>query len=374
MTEPTDLVGEGSLRFAIVGCGVIGKVHARAISRTAGAALTVTVDLDETVARELAEQHGATPASALRDALLRDDVDAVAICTPSGNHAELAIQALAAGKHVVIEKPVDISIEAALRLNNALATSDRTVTVISQHRFDPSARVVRDAIQRQRFGVITSGLVSVAWWRSQSYYDSGDWRGTRRMDGGGALMNQAIHTLDLLVWMMGQPVEVTAYSGLLAHQGIEVEDTVVANIAFESGALAVIHGTTAAYPGLSARLQVHGTLGSAIIDDDKLVYFHVASSGDATSSPVYGAGLSSNQASQVLPEEGFASPMTGADPSALSDAHDLQYADFVDAVGAGREPQVTVASAITTLEVILAVYESARTGARVPVGVAAKPA
>jgi UDP-N-acetyl-2-amino-2-deoxyglucuronate dehydrogenase len=373
MTEPTDLVRLGSLRFAIVGCGVIGKVHARAISRTAGAALTVTVDLDETAARELAEQYGAAPASALRDALLRDDVDAVAICTPSGNHAALAIQALAAGKHVVIEKPLDISIEAALRLNDAMATSDRTVTVISQHRFDPSAWVVRDAIQRQLFGAITSGLVSVAWWRSQSYYDSGDWRGTVSMDGGGALMNQAIHTLDLLVWMMGQPVEVTAYAGLLAHQGIEVEDTVVAIITFESGALAVVHGTTAAYPGLSARVQVHGTLGSAIIDDDKLAYFHVASSGDAASSPVYGAGLSSNQASQALPDQGFAAQMTGADPSALSDAHDLQYADFVDAVRTGREPQVTVASAITTLQVILAIYESARTGTRVPVGVAAKP-
>jgi predicted dehydrogenase len=118
---------------------------------------------------------------------------------------------------------------------------------------------------------------------------------------------------------------------------------------------------------------VHGTLGSAIIDDDKLAYFHVASSGDVASSPVYGAGLSSNQALQVLPDQGIAAQLTGADPSALSDAHDLQYADFVDAVRTGREPQVTVASAITTLQVILAVYESARTGARVPVQVAAKP-
>ena len=373
MTHPTDPFGGSSLRFAIVGCGVIGQVHARAISRTAGAALTVTVDLDETVARELAEQYGASPASALRDALLRDDVDAVAVCTPSGNHADLAIQALAAGKHVVIEKPVDVSIEAALRLKDAMAASDRTVTVISQHRFDRSALVVRDAIQRQHFGAITSGLASVAWWRSQSYYDSGDWRGTVSMDGGGALMNQAIHTIDLLVWMMGQPVEVTAYGGLLAHQGIEVEDTAVAIVRFESGALAVIHGTTAAYPGLSARVQVHGTLGSAIIDDDKLEFFHVASSGDAGESSVYGAGLSSNQASQVLPDQGLAGQMTGADPAALSDAHDLQYADFVDAVATGREPQVTVGSAITTLQVILAIYESARSGASVPVHVAAKP-
>jgi UDP-N-acetyl-2-amino-2-deoxyglucuronate dehydrogenase len=365
MMEPTDATGGSPLRFAIVGCGVIGQVHARAISRTAGAALTVTVDLVDAAARELADQHGASPA-ALGDALLRDDVDAVAICTPSGNHADLAIQALAAGKHVVIEKPLDVSIEAARRLNDALAASDRTVTVISQHRFDPSALVVHDAIRRQLFGTITSGLASVAWWRSQSYYDSGDWRGTVSMDGGGALMNQAIHTIDLLVWLMGEPVEVTAYAGRLAHQRIEVEDTAVAIVAFESGALAVIHGTTAAYPGLSARVQVHGTLGSAIIDDDKLEYFHAASPEDA--SPVYGAGLSSNQAAQALPDQELAGQLTGADPSALSNAHDLQYADFVDAVRNGREPWVTVASAITTLQVILAVYESARSGGPVQLG------
>ena len=372
MSEPTQAGGHSSLRFAIVGCGVIGKVHARAVGRTPGAALTVAVDLDETAARDLAGQHGASAAPSLQDALLRDDVDAVAICTPSGKHADLAIQALAAGKHVVIEKPLDVRVEAALRLNDALAVSDRTVAVISQHRFDPAALVVQDAIQRQRFGTITSGLASVAWWRSQSYYDSGDWRGTISMDGGGALMNQAIHTIDLLVWMMGRPVEVTAYAGRLAHQGIEVEDTAVAIVTFASGALAVIHGTTAAYPGLSARVQVHGTLGSAIIDDDRLEFFHVALPGDPT--PLYGAGPSSNQASQVLPEQPHTSQAAGADPSALSDAHDLQYADFVDAVWTGREPRVTVASAITTLQVILAIYESAGSGRPVRVKDAADPA
>ena len=372
MSEPTRSADGTALRFAIVGCGVIGMVHARTISRIAGATLTVLVDLVDTAARGLADEYGVSTAPSLADALLRDDVDAVAICTPSGKHAEMAIQALAAGKHVVIEKPLDVSVEAAHRLTAAMAASDRTVTVISQHRFDPSTLVVRDAIERQLFGRITSGLASVAWWRSQSYYDSGDWRGTVSMDGGGALMNQAIHTIDLLVWLMGQPVEVTAYAGRLAHQGIEVEDTAVAIIAFESGALAVIHGTTAAYPGLSARVQVHGTRGSAIIDDDTLEYFHVASPEDEM--PEYGAGLSSNQASQVLPDRGHAAQTAGADPSALSDAHDLQYLDFVDAVRTGREPRVTVASALTTLQVILAVYESARTRRSVQFRTARKPA
>lgn len=367
MTETTCPDRTTPLRFAVVGCGVIGRVHARSIARAGDATLTVTVDPVAAAAGELADEYDAVAVPSLEEALLRADVDAVAICTPSGSHAELAVRALEAGKHVVVEKPLDVSAEAASKLNAAVAAGDRTVTVISQHRFDASSEAVRQAVREGRFGSLTSGVASVAWWRSQSYYDSGDWRGTWSLDGGGALMNQAIHTIDLLVWMMGRPVEVTAYANLLAHDGIEVEDTAVAVVRFESGALGVIHGTTAAYPGLTARVQVHGSKGSAIIDDDRLAYFHAAPADDPVTAPAYGTGASGNQASLVLPraEPGLAA---GADPTALSDAHDRQYADFLDAVRHGRPPRVTVASATTTLQVILAIYRSAeeRRPVRVP--------
>jgi predicted dehydrogenase len=177
-------------------------------------------------------------------------------------------------------------------------------------------------------------------------------------------MNQGIHTIDLLVWMLGEPVEVYARTACLAHQRIEVEDTAVATIAFAGGALGVVHGTTAAYPGLTARLQVHGDRGSAVIDGDELTYFHAAAS-DADS-PDYGAGATANQAADLVPQQA-STPSAGADPGSLSDAHADQYRDFLDAVTEGRRPVVTVTEAITTLAVVRAIYDSARTGLPVPV-------
>lgn len=350
------------MRFAVIGCGVIGSVHAESIASLAPrATLALAVDEIPDRARDLAAEYGAGWTASVTDAFERADIDAVAVCTPSGRHADLAIAALDAGKHVVVEKPLDVSVKASLRVAEAERRSGRTVSVISQHRYDTASRVVEQAVREGRFGRLTSGVASIGWWRGQEYYDSGDWRGTWELDGGGALMNQGIHTVDLLVWMLGDPVEVFAYSGCLAHQGIEVEDTAVATVRFASGALGVIHGTTAAYPGLTTRLQIHGDRGSAVIDNDQLVYFHAAD-GDGQVSP-YGAGPESNQADRVL--------RAVADPSGLPDAHTLQYQDFLVAAAEGRPPLVTVADATRSLAVVTAVYESARTGRPVPVRVAA---
>src|SRR5207237_9057935 len=152
-------------------------------------------------------------------------------------------------------------------------------TVISQHRYGTASEVVFKAVRSGRLGRVTSGNAVVSWWRSQAYYDSAGWRGTWALDGGGAVMNQGIHTVDLLVWFLGEPVEVFAWTGCLAHERIEVEDTAVATIRFAGGVLGVIQATTAAYPGMNARVQLHGDRGSAVIDDDRLAYFHTAQAG-----------------------------------------------------------------------------------------------
>jgi UDP-N-acetyl-2-amino-2-deoxyglucuronate dehydrogenase len=348
--------------FAVVACGVIGPPHGRAIAGLDGRArLVAAVDPVFERAEKLTAEFGGEPLESLAAALDRPDVDAVSICTPSGYHVEMALAALAAGKHVIVEKPIDVSVEAADRLVAAAAASDRTVTVIAQHRFDPSSQAVHAATVAGQFGRLTSGVASLSWWRSQGYYDSGDWRGTWALDGGGALMNQGVHTLDLLVWLMGDPVSVTATAGLLAHE-IEVEDTLVATVTFASGALAVVHATTAAYPGLSSRVQILGSRGSAVIDDDQLVFFHVGAPGEG---PAYGTGLSDNQATQVLPEQSVREGTAGADPSSLSDAHTLQYGDFLDAVATGRDPLVTPAQARRSVATIAAIYASARNGGAV---------
>jgi predicted dehydrogenase len=357
------------LRFAIIGAGVIGRLHADAITQLAPRAeLALVVDVSAERADALAATHGAQSGASVAAALARADLDAVAICTPSGGHSELAVAALDAGKHVVVEKPLDVTLQAARAVAAAEARTGLTITVISQHRFDAASVLVHDHVRSGRLGRITSGVASIAWWRSQDYYDSGDWRGSLAFDGGGALMNQGIHTLDLLVWLLGEPVAVFGWTDRLAHERIEVEDIAVATIRFASGALGVLHATTAAFPGLTTRLQIHGDRGSAVIEDDRLTYFHAGSKEEGGSA--YGADATANQAADVLPAQEH-EPVASANPGALP-AHALeQYRDFLDAVAQRRRPLVTVADAITNVAVISAIYESAATGSPVAVSAAA---
>ncbi|WP_345763989.1 Gfo/Idh/MocA family protein [Diaminobutyricibacter sp. McL0608] len=354
------------LSVAIVGCGIIGLNHARAIARHPRLTITALVDAVPEAATALADQVAsalgvARPAEyeTLADALASTTIDLVVVCTPSGLHVRLAEEALAAGKHVVIEKPLDVSMPRAREiadLADEAAARGLVVSVISQHRFDPSSVAVARAVHDGRFGRVTSGIASVAWWRSQDYYDSGQWRGTWELDGGGAVMNQGVHTVDLLVWFLGRPVDVYAHTALLAHDRVEVEDVAVATMRFESGALGVIHATTAAYPGLSVRVQVHGDRGSAIIDDDQLEYFYAAPEGAFDPS----GSSARNQAADLVP----AGEVRGGDrgPDVFIAGHLRQYEDVVDAITDGREPGVRVEDALLSLAVVRAVYLSATLG------------
>ena len=350
------------LRFGILGCGVIGPHHARAIAGLESAELVAVADVVPELAEELAGEYGCPAFPSLGEMLSGVELDAVCVCTPSGMHAEDAIAALESGKDVVIEKPVDVTLKAADRLLEVQRATGRKVAVVSQHRFDAASRAVHEALTRGEFGRLTSGSAEVRWWRSQSYYGSGGWRGTWELDGGGVLINQAIHSIDLLQWLMGPVIEVTAYTGLLAHERIEVEDTAVAILKFAGGALGTIVATTAAYPGLTARIAVHGDRGSAVIDDDELRYFHAAREGQE--GDAYGAGGGENQAEKVM--EGYGATGSGsgagADPGSLSMAHRDQIQDFVEAVREGREPSINLEEGRKPLAIISGIYESVRTG------------
>jgi UDP-N-acetyl-2-amino-2-deoxyglucuronate dehydrogenase len=326
------------LRFAIVGAGVIGKQHALVVNQLAERIkLAAVVDADFPRAVALAGAAGGTPYQRLSETL--DDVDVVVVCTPTGQHGEVAIEALRAGRHVIVEKPAEVTVAKTDEIIEAQRKAGTLVTVISQHRFDPATEVALAAIERGDLGRVVSGSASIDWWRSQEYYDSGDWRGTWALDGGGALMNQGVHTVDLLVAALGEPVEVFAYTGTLAHERIETEDVAAGVVRFASGALGVLHATTAAYPGLSARLQVHGDRGSVVIDDDRLVYF---GSGPAT--------------------PGTAAPTAANDPGQMSDAHRLQYLNFLAALDGTEDLRVDLATNRRSISVITGAYESARTG------------
>jgi len=350
------------LRFAIVGCGAIAGWHAGVICDLEEAQLTALVDIVPERAVRLADDvvNRGRPrpfaTASLAEALARTAVDAVVVCAPSGAHADIAIPALQSGRHVLIEKPIDVTLSKARAIADAAAAApgNPTAAVIFQRRYDPASKAVRDAIQSGRFGRVTSAVASVPWWRNQAYYDSADWRGTWQLDGGGTLVNQSIHTIDLLVWLLGRPVEIYAQTGLFAHERVEVEDTMAATIRFESGAIATMHATTAAYPGLLAGVRVFGTKGSAIIDNDRLLYFHAAQ--DGATLPDHGVAGSGNQAEA---EVGLFESSPHVGDWDLGPGHARQYADFIDAVRTHRQPMVTVEEATLDLAAVRAVYWSA---------------
>jgi UDP-N-acetyl-2-amino-2-deoxyglucuronate dehydrogenase len=320
------------IRVVVVGDGVIGRNHVAAIARHPRLQLAATVD-------PAVHADFATLEPALEHA------DLVAVCTPSGLHADAVETALAAGKHVFVEKPVDASLPRARALQSLAAQAEQrgqVVSVVSQHRFDPASVAVARAVAEGRLGVVSSAVASVPWWREQSYYDSATWRGTWALDGGGALLNQGVHTVDLVLWLMGTPVEVFAYTGRFAHERIEVEDVAVATVRFATGAVAVLHATTAGYPGLGVRLAVHGSAGSAVLHDDQLEH----------------------PAEWVPPAERFGA----AKPEDFFvTGHLRQYDDVVEAIETGRPPGVRVQDAVRALATVRAVYVSGTLGRPVSV-------
>ncbi|WP_030435571.1 Gfo/Idh/MocA family protein [Actinoplanes subtropicus] len=338
-------------KFALVGAGVIGTHHAKVMGELADRlSLVAVADVDIDKASALSAEH-AYPS--LTAALAAEEIDVVVVCTPTGLHGEIAIEALSAGKHVIIEKPAEVTVARTDEIIRARQKAGTLVTVISQHRFDPSTEQVLAAIAAGEFGRVTSGIASIDWWRGQSYYDSGGWRGTWELDGGGALMNQGVHTVDLLIAALGRPVEVFACTGTLAHERIEVEDVATGVVRFESGALGVLHATTAAYPGLSARLQVHGDRGSAVIDNDELAFFHATPAGSAAEERFMGTN-------RVI--SGGGAPTASSNPGMLSDAHRRQYLNFLGALAGTEELRVDLETNRQAVAVITAAYESSRTG------------
>ncbi|HEX6349633.1 MAG TPA: Gfo/Idh/MocA family oxidoreductase [Candidatus Dormibacteraeota bacterium] len=341
--------------FGIIGCGVIAPFHARAVAELPNAQLVAVADVvpERAAARgdEFGVDHHADPA----ELLARSDVDVVCVCVPSGRHAELGVQAAAAGKHVVVEKPIEVRLEAADRLLAACAANQVQLAVISQHRWDAGARRLKALVDAGRLGRLILGDAIVKWYRTQQYYDSGDWRGTWELDGGGALMNQGVHYVDLLQWVMGPVERVFAHCRTAAHERIEVEDITVALLTFAGGAVGVLECSTAVYPGLTERLEVTGTGGTAIVEAGRLAVCELKDEKGETGA--YGGKVA-----------GAAGGAGGgaADPAGISyQAHRQQLADLLEALDTGRKPMIDGGEGRKALEIILAVYESARSGREV---------
>jgi predicted dehydrogenase len=341
------------LGFAIIGCGMIARFHARALAEVPGAKLVALVSRSAASGRKMcAELSLACDVyEDLAVALRRPDVHGVIVTTPSGAHMEPAVAAAQAGKHVVVEKPLEITLERCDRIIDACDKHRVQLCTIFPSRFGDANRALKAAVDTGRFGRLTLGETTCKWWRPQSYYDEGGWKGTQALDGGGALMNQAIHNVDLLQWMMGRVTHISGFTAMLAHERIEVEDTAVACLRFASGALGVIQATTSVYPGLPKTIAVHGDRGAAVIEQDDVLRWE----------------FNPETAEDRSIKQRFAQ-RTGAsggssNPAAIShQGHARQLADFVAAVEASQPPLVDGREGRRAVEIILGIYRAAKTG------------
>jgi predicted dehydrogenase len=327
-------------------------MHAEAIQSAEGAELLAVYDISPERAAKMGERFGVAHYDNLEAFLAHPNLEAVCVCVPSGLHAEVGGKVAQAGKHVLVEKPIEISLEAADHLINTCEQAGVKLGVISQHRFAPEIIKVKQAIEAGEFGPMVLGEARIKWYRTQQYYDSGDWRGTWALDGGGALTNQGVHYIDLLQWIMGPVVKVKAMTATRTHQ-IEVEDLGVAVLEFASGALGTITGSTSIFPGLPERLELHGREVSAIIEADQVIsYYNRATMGEVGSYGLNSANL----------EEASAGTAGGAaNPAAIgSSLHTAQIADFAAAIRDNRPPAITGQDARRPLELIQKIYQSAK--------------
>ena len=255
--------------YAVVGLGV-GRSHCDAAYNSKNANLVAVCDLiDEKLESAKKAYDGVLTYKSFDEMLKNPDIDIVSVCVPSGLHAELAVLALENGKHILGEKPIDITVEAAMKIEEARVKTGLKVGVIHQNRFNAVMKPVKEAVDSGKIGKLILGSFAVKWFRDQNYYDDGGWRGTWEMDGGGSLMNQAVHTVDLMQWLMGDVLSVTSIMGVYNHK-IDTEDLTASIIKFKSGAVATFTSSTCCYPGICTDIQLYGENGSIEIDGDAL--------------------------------------------------------------------------------------------------------
>jgi len=339
---------DDKMGFAIVGAGNVGGIHALAIQHIPHAELCAICDMYEARARKLAEEFGVNGTTDLEELASWPEIDVVNVCTPSGLHMDVAIAAAEAGKHIMVEKPIEITLPRADKIIEACEENQVKLGVMFQSRFTQGVRKAKQAIEAGRLGRVTLCDAYVKWHRTQEYYGSGGWRGTWALDGGGALMNQSIHTIDLLQWLGGAVESVCAHTRTLAHR-METEDTAVALLTYESGALGVMEGATSAWPGQPSKLEISGDKGTIVLEDGIITQWQLADAEPGEEDAML--NLESSMG-------------TGAsDPLGISyDKHQRQIEEFIAAVREHRPPLVDGVEGRKAVEIIRAIYRAAETG------------
>jgi UDP-N-acetyl-2-amino-2-deoxyglucuronate dehydrogenase len=331
------------LGVAILGTGVVAEFHHQAVEAN-GANLVAVAHYDTSRFTEISKRFG-VPCLTFDDVLKHPDVQAICICTPSGQHAQQTIKAANAGKHVLVEKPMALSLEDADAMIRTCDKNNVRLGVVLQRRAEPLFQSVKATIDAGDLGELTLAAVTMPYLRSQGYYDQAAWRGTWAQDGGGVLMNQGIHLLDLLLWWLGDPLEVTARAATL-QRDIEVEDTLVATLRFTSGALATFTATTTAAPGFPHRLELYGSSGGIQIVGEQIRTWKLVQPETAKI-----------QARMSASEE---EPGAGGDPRAIKPSgHINVFKDFMEAVQEKRLPHTDGVEGKRSLKTVLEIYKAA---------------
>lgn len=332
-------------RFGIIGAGLISDFHARAIGDIANAELSAVCDIDKKRASEFGAKHSCRSFGSYEEMLAQNDIDVVTIATPSGLHMEPAVAAAKAGKHVICEKPIEITLDRIDAMIEAHKVAGTQLGCIFQTRFADAMTPLREAISQGRFGTITYAGAYVPWWRSDEYY-AGSWRGTWKLDGGGALMNQSIHMIDILCDLMGPVESVMGFAETLGHD-IETEDTSVAVLRFANKALGVVYGTTTSFPGQLKRFEITGTKGTVVYLEDGYTVWQFADE-------------SSRDEDVRKRFANMGGAGGAADPAAISHVgHTRNISAFLAALDSGEEFQLGGAEGRKAVELILRIYESA---------------
>lgn len=334
-----------TVKFAIVGCGSIAHTHAHALEGIPKAKLIAVYSRNMLTAKAFADTYHCRAYSDYAALINDKNIDCIVFCTPSGLHAEMAVQAAAAQKHVVVEKPIDITLEKADLLIETAEKHNVKLAVVFQRRFSKDIQKLKNMLMQNKLGKIYYCGCYVKWYRSEEYYKSAAWRGTWELDGGGVLMNQAIHFIDILHYLLGDIKEVSAQCVTLGHD-IPVEDVAVAALKYQNGALGVIEATTAAYPGIGARIDIFGEQGTVIWENDEIVYCAIK-------------GRNVDNSVNKSTNTGAASPGIGFM------LHQQFYLRMIDAINLNCEVPVSGRDGKKALATVLAIYKSAREGKKV---------
>ena len=333
---------EKKVKVAVIGCGVIADFHVKALNAIDDCEIAGVYGNLPEQCKEFAEKYNLKVFTSMEE-VFSSDCDMITLCTPSGTHAEISVNAMKRGKHVIVEKPLALTGEECDEIIETEKATGKICAPISQLRYSDNVRQVKKAVEAGKFGKLTLCSVYMKFYRSESYY-AGSWRGTKKMDGGGALMNQGIHGIDILRYIVGNVKSVQAKVSTLVHN-IEVEDTAVAAIEFDRGALGVIEGATSVMPGYPRRLEICGEKGSLAMEEDAIVKVDV---------PDLDLKISKNDA------ENF------KDPAAFSfEGHRRQFNNIINAVLGKEKLEYTSKDAAETVKLILSIYKSSETGERV---------